>query len=373
MTTEIEHVIELIESATVPEDVFILKSNTLDELRHSYVGFQQIIHPDKAGNSKRVHNASAKLNGLATIAKKKIKDGTYGDEKPVEVKKPITLKTKRYTYTLMERIHVGKTCAIFNTVIQDKKGTGFLGIIKIPHSIEDNDLIIRESESLKRIKTKVDTLRIDPIGNEQADKLGHLFPRLLESGKMGGKAFNTFIKLPGLESNWYTVEEIHNKYPKGVSLRIAVFIMNRILQSLDVAHISGIRHGAVLPKHMLIHQPTHAGYLFDWTTSCTAGNTLLYVDREYSNFYASEVLKTKAPTPDTDVYSAAMIMIYLLGGNIETFEIPELPTQIHSFLNKCIQPKKSLRYNNAGRAYDDFKVITQGVLGPPKWEDLVMD
>lgn len=385
---ELEITLVRIEAGKTPEDIFGIypSSSTgelLEKVRKIYLRLQHVVHPDFYSDRdsvwERVKNASGNLNAKWEEAKKRIEQGIYGTNKTVEVEdnKPVVVQSRLYTYTLIKRIHVGNTCGVFEGTAQDKKGNLLHAVIKVPHSKDDNDLMDREAKNLGRIRANVDKLRGTPEGDGFVENALMVLPRFLESVRLKeGKVVNTFIRIPGYESGWYSVEQIRNKFPKGVDSRVMVFICNRALESLVLAHESGVTHGAITPNHIIIHAAKHLGNVVDWSSSCFTKESekIPYHDKDVERFMDPEVVKSRTPFQSSDLYSLAKSMICVSGVDPEDIATSpiELEDEFCYFFNKCLQPNRRHRFSSSRIAYDEFRRIQKEVFGPPKFVELVM-
>lgn len=384
---ELEITLVRIESGVTPEDIFgmfpkVSGEELLNNVRKIYLRLQHFVHPDfySRGDSvwERVNAASSHLNTKWDEAKKRIEQGIYGTNKTVEVEdnKPVVVQSRLYTYTLLKRVHVGDTCGIFEGTAQDKKGNLLHAVLKVPHSKDDNDLMDREAKNLSRIKENVNRLRTNPDGEKQAENALMVLPRLLESVRLrDGKVVNTFIKIPGYETGWFTLEEIRNRYPDGVSTRIMTFIWNRVFEGLILAHEARVVHGAISPHHIVIHAKKHLGNIIDWSSSCFTGEKPPYSDDKINRFRDTYLAAGQSPVQSSDVYSSALSMLYILGYLGEGGELKEvdIEPELFGFMNRCLQPNRRMRFPTTAEAYREFREVQKRVFGPRQFVELAMD
>src|SRR5581483_4194880 len=383
---ELKETLSLLQRATCPEDAFGAFTGSQNyvymQAQKRFRAFAKITHPDLyqlAKDKEVASQAFAILGALWTTAEKKISQGLYGNRtvKPRESQKElVSFKTKKHTYVVAERIREGGMCGIFDGSAQAAKGQTSRVILKVPHIAKDNDLMAREAKALGEIDKKLKALLSLPKGDELARKFATRVPRLLESvkieetGKKEGRIVNAFLKIPGVEKGWFTLEEIRKRYPEGIDPRVMCFIWNRVLEGLTLAHLSGVIHGAVTPNHVLIQANEHLGCLIDWTASCrtSEGDKVPYVDEKYKAYFPPEILSAGIPSPSSDIYMSAWCMVYVLGGNPEEKTIPDkVPPEIRELFNRCLQPKRALRPHSVDDLYAEFRRITKGLYGPRKF------
>ncbi len=384
---ELSVILQCLKNATSAEDVFgPLSGAPTEELRERakkvWRTLVKATHEDLysgPAEKKLANEAFAFLQYFWKEVCERL-DGSASDTQKNAPFADVTFATTKYTYAVVRRIHVGKTCAIFEGVATVKKGrsTSLPVVVRVPHSLDDNDLMEREADNLLALRQKADNSFINPGDKENKETFLSRVPRLLESlqleepGVIGKKTVNTFLLPPGLEKGWCSLESIRAHYPHGVSTRVMVFIWNRILEALTLAHLSSVLHGAVTPNHVLIHPETHLGQLVDWTASVQIGKgeNVPYVDSDtYGGYFPDEFLDTKSiPSPASDIYMSAWCMVYILGGDPKESDIPaSVEKQIRGFLNRCVQPKRSLRPQTAEAAYKELRRIACDLFGAPKF------
>lgn len=391
MVSQLEVVALRLKSAIMPEDIFGVITGTESEKllveKKEYWRLARIVHEDSYEGSERIvaKEAFQKLGNLHDEAMARIKQGIYGDKaRPTANMKsgPLMFQAKGYTYQVLERLHVGATCGVFQGVATDNRRHTSQVIIRAPHNAADNDLMERESRSLELIRKKVKSLSDNPEGKEVAMSLSMRLPCLLQSIKLlepGGasrKVVNTFLQVPGKETSWFTLEEIRKAFPDGVTTRVMTFIWNRILEGLTLAHSSKVVHCALTPNHVLVRPSDHSGNIIDWTASCRVGegDKVPYRDKRYEAYYPPEIAdKNGTPLPASDVYMSAWCMVYILGGDPGKKAIPSsVEEPIREFLNRCLQPKASRRPQNGQVAWGEFREVAKKVFGKSKFVEFQM-
>lgn len=127
-------------------------------------------------------------------------------------------------------------------------------VLKLPRDPADNHRIRHEAEALAAIAAGGDPRLLPYI------------PRLVETfrHKSGGKIrqANVISRAP---AGFVTLADIDRK----LDPRDAAWIWRRLLVALGLAHRAGVSHGAVLPRHVLVHPIEHGLILIDW---CRYGN-----------------------------------------------------------------------------------------------------
>ena len=134
----------------------------------------------------------------------------------------------------------------------------------------------------------------------------------------------SFIEGKSLDQSVKKHSAIH---PEDVS-----WITQRVLNGLYYLHHKGIIHGDVKPPNIIVQPAEHNAVLVDYglasikpkSTSKALGYTKIFV--------APEIKEGKPPLPESDLYSLGLTMIYALGGDPLTKEIPDhVPIPLREF------------------------------------------
>lgn len=382
MTATQYSVISSVKKAKKPEDLFGLVSTdvskqkeTLEKIKQVFWKMSKVIHPDiyKAKDASELFD---KLNRLRNEAEKKCtgeKDPLYNSNGVLV--KPVEFKSRHFTYSLFRRIANGGTCGIFEGVAKDRLNNTVNVIARAAKSSKDSDLMEREAKAFEIFNRKLKDISQWEDGKKAAERFSWKIPYFVESVKLKEphsdklKVVNIFSRLEEYKTGWYSLEDIHERYPQGVDMRIAAFIFNRILEALTLSHNCGVVHGAITPNHVLVHAKTHVGNLIDWTSSCHSGiTTVPFMDKRYTDFFAPETLNTKVAFASSDIYMAAKCMVYLIGED-HVWTAKEEP--VRKVLNACLQPNRALRLT-AQQAFEKFRQALRDTFGAPKFVELTM-
>lgn len=350
--TELEIVAAKIMTARQPGEIF--SSADLTEAKREYLRLARVVHEDRYTSSdqkKKAHDAFVCLQELWS----RLANGHV-----------LTIATSRYIYTLPREIHSGLTCRIIEGVAQPQVAAALATVVRLPHSPRDNDLMQREHDALRAIEAKAK-------GKPDAQPLLFRLPSLLESFtlKTDGRRVNAFHRHSGAEDGWYNLEEIRAEYPFGVDPRVAVFIWNRCLEGLTLAHAAGYAHCAVTPNHVLVHPASHLGQVIDWTSAVRPadGERAPYRDARYEPYFSIE----QAFGVRGDLYSLAWSIVYVLGGDPVSRSIPAtVPKGIKALLESCLQPKPKNRPASAEVLYQQLRATARSIYGPPSFVEFTM-
>jgi serine/threonine protein kinase len=281
-------------------------------------------------------------------------------------------------------------------------------VVKITRDKENNDLVWNEAGILAA------------LAPSPTSTFFHYIPNLLDSFETkDGKRVNVLDSIPTPVASF---EDILRAYPKGLDYRDVVWMYKRTLIGLGYAHTKGVVHGAVIPPHVMIFPETHGAHIVDWSYALNFASIVvpkvvdpkvkapippkaknawekLLADAEYDpdpvrpkgpppdpnrmyvkaisvaweSFYAPEILVKRTPTPATDLFQAAKCAVYLLGGDVETNQMPDtVPPQVKAFLQASLLPATSARPQDAWELHDSFDRLMLAVVGERKFRPFVM-
>lgn len=329
-----------------------------EHVKKLYRRLASVLHPDRYPESSEnalATTAFARLSELFSQAETAIKQGAYGQAVVLT-----TLTTKKGKHEFTRPHPDGDLCTIF-------LGTSTMGVMrssafyKVAKQHGDNDLMQAEAAVLKRLR------------GDKTDPAFHPFvPELLDSFAYSekGKPNRQVNAIKRLEE-FYTLEQIHDAYPEGIDPLDAAWMWRRLLYVLGNAHQHNIVHGAVLPSHVLIYPPQHGLVLVDWCYSSTRPGDdpfppLKAMVGAYQAWYPEEVPAKRAPSPATDIAMAARCMIYLLGGNPITGNLPEhrAPKALRAFFKGCLLTTQTMRPQDAWELLREFDELLQAIGSP---------
>lgn len=200
-------------------------------------------------------------------------------------------------------------------------------VLKVVGDATDNDLIEREADALRDLWSS-------------AASGGEIFtrylPRLVDVTTLpDGRGANVLAAGQHSYGDYASLAEIRADWPDGLHMRHAVWMTNRMLELLSWVHKGGTVHGAVFPSNtMYVHSmdeehqnPDHAGMLWDWCYATRVSRRQLLpavVDR-YRDWYPPGLLgeNRRPPRPADDTAMLAASVLWVLGGDPVTGEVPE--------------------------------------------------
>jgi len=134
----------------------------------------------------------------------------------------------------------------------------------------------------------------------------------------------SFIDGKGLEKSIAKHKALH---PEDVS-----WVTQRLLNALYYLHCHGIVHGDVKPPNIIVQPTIHNAVLVDYGLSVLRPHATTKAAGHTPVFSAPEIIEGRPPLPESDLYSLGLTMIYALGGNPITKEIPDyVPKKLKEF------------------------------------------
>ena len=138
-----------------------------------------------------------------------------------------------------------------------------------------------------------------------------------------------------------TISEIrYNKHYKkdGIDPIHVAWIIDRLLNILKYLHFNGVVHGDIKPQNVIVQPRDHTIVLVDYGLS-TVNPDENTKTKGYTKFFASpEQMNRKPPIPESDFYSLGMLMIYMLGGDVEKINVPaKTPSAMCEFIKSLIR------------------------------------
>ncbi len=146
---------------------------------------------------------------------------------------------------------------------------------------------------------------------------------------------------------------------------VARWIAVNLLEAIDVVHRHGIIHNDLKPDNILFTADGEIrlidfGIAFDMNTrdsELTPG-----VPVGTSGYMAPELQKGAFPSPESDIFSAGVVLAQMLSGRVPAeFRDVEpdrsIPVYFHDFLQRALSPDPARRYSSAREAADALRDV----------------
>ncbi|MFD9129308.1 molecular chaperone DnaJ [Kitasatospora sp. NPDC059571] len=312
----------------------LLPADRADAARR-YRRLARLLHPDTAPPARRTEAAAAFVR-LGRL---------WADHAGTAAATDDTLRTDGHTYRLGPVTAVGDIAVLRSATTAEGREV----LLKIPRSPSDNDLIDAEATALTRLARHGDP------------RFRAYTPTLVETFRHHDTAdpaaaprqINVLARTPGLRP----LTDVQSAHPDGLDPRDAAWIWRRLLVALGRAHRAGVRHGAVLPEHVLIHPADHGLVLVDWCYAGTGPHTpaTALVERHRA-LYPPEVAARRPVTEATDIHLATRCIEQLMG--------PRAPRPMRAFIAGCTLPAEARRPHDAWRLLAELDELLHRLYGP---------
>lgn len=369
---------ERLKTATTPEEVFgvligskITQESSIRRLHRTLLRITYVDHQPE--DLKPLAEETFKLlQDRYEAALYRLEMGVYGTKKaapkPADASPiPVEVKSKKGSYTIKKAL--GSTCisALYLATTEGKQV-----ILKVTRNPSDNDLAANELKVIAAI------IKAKP-------EMQGYFPTVLDHFQLLDNKVKKQASVYPYSKGYYSLAEVINHYPKGIDIRDAAWMINRIFEGLWATHKAGYVHGAIVPPHILIGanqvvgDQDHGAILTEWSYSVhTVGDNghkpyIKAICPDYKDWYPPEVLTKATPTSATDIYMAAKTIVKLLGGDPAVNMIPStVPVKVQGFLRACLIPALHRRSSSTGTLCDDLKSIWKELFGKRVFRHFVM-
>ena len=368
MDIDLERVYNLVMDAVCAEDVFgeLIDPKGPSEpgmiLQSVYDKLHQAVNPDlykfSPDDKELATEASLRLDKFFERAKERLAEGIYGlkRQRP-SLKTPthLAFKTQKREYYIGEPIAEGTISTVYDgeCALRDE----FAGrvAIKIVDKTADNELALREAR----------ILRLLHAGNGPQRK--HL-PVLLDRFQTSDSQVGLIFRYIEQSQDMYAVRE-NPLHGNGVDQKHMVWMLNRTLSAIGYAHSLGIVHGNIEPSHLMVRGEDHNVFLLDWSWAAvspvnTGDQFKIYTE----HFSAPEVKRKKMPHPTSDIYSIGKCMIYIVGGDVETNEMPDsVEPKLQRYLKYLVTDSMVQRPHDAWSEWQFLDKLVRELWGKKKF------
>jgi hypothetical protein len=242
-----------------------------------------------------------------------------------------------------------------------------LAILKILRDRKDIDLFDNEWEVLQTLQGS------DAPG---ADNFTQLIPQPIihgdiTNGAYTGKRASIFRWASGFQ---HTFDEVIRAYPQGIPPRASIWIWRRILEVLSFIHASGMAHGAVLPRNLLIQDNEHGVRLVGYGYTGRFGEKLRIISPGCESFYPRRAKALLKLTAQLDLAMSARCMVAILGGDPATASLPApVPKPLADIVQRiALSDSTGKASEGAWTIREELGKIAEDVFGPPQFIPIVM-
>lgn len=377
MLSDLQAVEAVVSKAKCPEEVFgaLDAADLQSSLKHSYHQLVKVVHPDRYANEEKALSLAQGLFSAVTTwrkrAEEKIDAKTYGDNKPhVEAPpkpasiSPQVIQTPKRKYIVSDLFARGDLADLYHCAFTEG-GVETKAVFKIAQSAADNDFMDNEQKMLNSMYS----------AKQPEEKFYRYLPKPLDSFLLRGTGGNRRVNVLQLAEDYVSLEEVMHVYPMGIDFRDCAWMLKRCLAGLGFVHSDkSTIHGGITPAHVLVHPTGHGAKIVDWCYAARDPNLLVKaISKKYKSYYAPEILKKLPVTGQTDLFMLAKCFVALLGGNVETNQMPDsVPKQFRAFLSSCLIPAQSMRPDDAWKLHEDLDALLLRIGVKPSYRWLEM-
>jgi serine/threonine-protein kinase Stk1 len=340
---ELYRMYDILVKAKGPDDIFgtILSSN-FDDIEKHYKNIVRITHPDLFNSDATLRHMAEEATKLLNQYYQESKDIVSGKVSKSAPHVNITYNSqfiiKDIEYNFSDKFIEDDFCRVYFG--ERKTPTKIEDIcLKISKDIDDNHLLINESDILKRVVHKS-------------------MPIFLENfTTMTGNEVNIIRRV----NNVYTLDELKTMFTGGVPQEHVVWMMDRLLSVIGYLHSNNVIHGGIEPSNILISPHNHNAILIDYALAIDNASESGAQYNGINDFSAPEIDIDTSPHPVTDLYSFGKVMEYIITDNKQDFPY-SVDKRIQDFIVSFLQ-KPAKRPNDAWESWNKLTRIREQVFG----------
>lgn len=235
-------------------------------------------------------------------------------------------------------------------------------VVKVMRAREDQDLMAHEFDVLQKLQRATHQgahhftrLLPEPIAHGEA--------RLGVKGNEGLRTATVIRHSPGFVHDF---DEVRAAHPKGIHGTATVWIWKRILEILAWMHQTGWVHGAILPKHLLVHARDHGVRLIGFSRAARRGQPLKAFTANAKAFYPAAVWEGGPASPATDLTMNARSMLWLVGSGQIGAKVSDVPKPLADLLMR-VAGDDAGGETDAWALLETVKSVAREAFGPPKY------
>lgn len=261
------------------------------------------------------------------------------------------IATRTRTYKVDGLAYTGTVANLYHCTYA-RDGKLKTGVLKLPRSVRDNDLMVAEAKALKAIR-------------DSGKRRAAYYPRFEESFRHRDAATRVdrralvLRRVPG----FYSLAEVRQAYPSGLDARDLAWMWRRAFAGLSLAHEMDWVHGALGPEHILIHPAEHGLMFCGWTSAVPVGETVKVLGT-MRQLTAPEILNKEPVTVTADIYTLSKTMEWMLA--------PDAPKQFRAFVKGCTFERPGVRPTSVRQLLGELDDLLARLYGPRKFRPFAM-
>lgn len=259
------------------------------------------------------------------------------------------VSTRKRTYLVDGLAFRGSVANLYAcSYVRDPGGKLKQGLLKLPRSVRDNDLVTAEASALKKIWA---------TGKRRTA----YYPRLEDAFKH--RDATTRVTRQAVVTRrldgFISLADVLRVYPDGLDARDLAWIWRRALAAVSLLSELEIVHGSLIPEHVLIHPVEHGVQFCGFTSSVPAGQTIKVLGGKPKRLYPPEVLNKEPADHTTDIYTLHKTMELMLRR--------DQPKQFRAFVRGVCFDRQAVRPQDARVLLGDYDELLERMYGERKF------
>jgi serine/threonine protein kinase len=160
-------------------------------------------------------------------------------------------------YQLLQKLGTGEISEVY--LARRLGSLPLLATVKLSSSSSAAALYAREAQILQELQL------LDREGS--GPYFSRLLPEVIAQGVSEGNQCGQALILRHPSGYWGNLAWLNDHFASGIDARHAVWIWRRMLEVLNFIHRQGWCHGAIQPKHALVHPQDHGVRLIGWSSA----------------------------------------------------------------------------------------------------------
>lgn len=261
-----------------------------------------------------------------------------------------------HRYQLDGRRIAGDIAAVHRGRCVEGPRAGLEVAAKVALDRADNGLVLAEIQALQRLHAAEGAQR-------------HQLPELLDLFQSGERAGLIMTWCSGLDGVL-----LRERFPGGIPPEHVIWIGRRLLSVAGFAHKHGVVHANIEPAHVIVRPEDHHVSLVDWCWSVTEPARTRQGFRVYNPDYsAPEVQEKKPPLPAADLYSIGRCLLFFLGGDLTSGEMPaQVDDRLQRFVRYLMRPSPLQRAQDAWDMFVELERVRAAIYGPHRFQEFVV-
>ena len=264
-----------------------------------------------------------------------------------------------HRYRVLGRLALGESADAF-LALRDHRLTERV-IAKCLRADEDRDLFAAEWATLQALQDS---------SAPGAEHFTRLLPQPVAQGQarlgVRGKEGERTMLVYGFASGFvHTFADARRHYAHGIPAAAAVWLWKRILELASFIHSSGYVHGALLPRHLLIHARDHGVRFCGFGSTVRISRPLLAFPAADSAFNSAAGAAAQAVGPSHDITTSARSILWLLGGDVRSAPATT-PAPLAALLERAAQPDAG-GLSTAWAVREELDEAARQAFGPPRF------